>query len=111
MDHETLNFPLKLAAKSHQLPEFKSLVSGRTTTRHPSLYKSDPNSTDTLNDTYERAITLMIAIRSHCKYTPEEPLSQAIQTELINLIYGSNFIEYAGADYTTTTAICTKLFN
>ncbi|EGX46810.1 hypothetical protein AOL_s00097g236 [Orbilia oligospora ATCC 24927] len=111
MDHETLNFPLKLAAKSHQLPEFKSLVSGRTTTRHPSLYKSDPNSTDTLNDTYERAITLMIAIRSHCKYTPEEPLSQAIQTELINLIYGSNFIEYAGTDYTTTTAICTKLFN
>ncbi|KAF3184292.1 hypothetical protein TWF751_000268 [Orbilia oligospora] len=111
MDRETLNFPLKLAAKSHQLPEFKSLVSGRTTTRHPSLYKSDPNSIDTLNDTYERAITLMIAIRSHCKYTPEEPLSQAIQTELINLIYGSNFIEYAGADYTTTTAICTKLFN
>ncbi|KAF3307934.1 hypothetical protein TWF173_002054 [Orbilia oligospora] len=111
MDHETLNFPLKLAAKSHQLPEFKSLVSGRTTTRHPSLYKSDPNLTDTLNDTYERAITLMIAIRSHCKYTPEEPLSQAIQTELINLIYGSNFIEYAGTDYTTTTAICTKLFN
>ncbi|KAF3158378.1 hypothetical protein TWF788_004763 [Orbilia oligospora] len=111
MDHETLNFPLKLAAKSHQLPEFKSLVSGRTTTRHPSLYKSDPNSTETLNDTYERAITLMIAIRSHCKYTPEESLSQAIQTELINLIYGSNFIEYAGTDYTTTAAICKKLFN
>ncbi|KAK6506335.1 hypothetical protein TWF506_011253 [Arthrobotrys conoides] len=111
MDTYTQNFPLKLAKKLQEAPQFKGLVSGRITTRHSKIYTTGLPKTNAINDTYERAITLMIAIRSHIQYTPDANLSKSLTTELIKTIHGSNFIEYAGLNFSNTSALCGKLFD
>ncbi|KAK6497731.1 hypothetical protein TWF481_012134 [Arthrobotrys musiformis] len=97
------NLPLSLANLLKSLPPLSQNILPTRLPLPPALIVS-------LNKSYEGVYTLTTILSSHYNSTPPDKLSEIIQQELAELIYSSNFIEYAGTDLPSTVSICKKVF-